>query len=96
MTVVVAAPGYPQAPVTGGTVTVAALPDGVEVLHAGTRVEGDHVVSTGGRVLSVTASGDSLADARRLAYAGVAAVTLDGGHHRTDIALAAEQGRVTA
>jgi phosphoribosylamine--glycine ligase len=43
----------------------------------------------------VTAVGTDLAQARQRAYAGVAAVGLDGAHHRTDIALAAERGEVT-
>ena len=95
LTVVVAAPGYPDAPVTGGTVTVGDLPAGVDVHHAGTSAVEGAVVSTGGRVLSVTACAGDLAAARALAYAGVAQVHLAGSHHRTDIALAAAEGRVT-
>jgi len=94
VTVVVAAEGYPAAPVTGDDVSVGALPAGVDVLHAGTRAEGGRVVSAGGRVLSVTAVGDDLAAAREQAYAGVAAVTLRGSHFRTDIAAAAVAGEV--
>jgi phosphoribosylamine--glycine ligase len=52
------------------------------------------VVAAGGRVLSVTAVAPTLAAARDKAYEGVAAVTLRGGHWRTDIALAAAEGRV--
>jgi phosphoribosylamine--glycine ligase len=94
VTVVVAAEGYPAAPLTGDTVTVGSLPEGVEVLHAGTRREGESVVSAGGRVLSVTAVAPSLAAARDNAYEGVAAVQLRGAHWRTDIALAAVGGRI--
>jgi phosphoribosylamine--glycine ligase len=94
VTVVVAAEGYPAAPVTGDSVTVGALPEGVEVLHAGTRREGDDVVSAGGRVLSVTAVAPSLAAARDQAYEGIAAVELRGAHWRTDIARAAFEGEV--
>ena len=94
MTVVVAAEGYPAAPATGDTVDVGPLPDGVTVLHAGTRADDGAVLSSGGRVLSVTAVGDDLAAARALAYEGVAAVSLRGSHWRTDIALAAERGDV--
>jgi phosphoribosylamine--glycine ligase len=64
------------------------------VLHAGTRLEGDAVVSAGGRVLSVTAVGADLPTARELAYAGVGAVELRGSHWRTDIARAAVAGQV--
>jgi len=94
VTVVVAAEGYPAAPVTGDEVSIGALPAGVDVLHAGTRAEGGRVVSAGGRVLSVTAVGDDLAAARERAYAGVAAVSLRGSHVRTDIAAAAVAGNV--
>jgi phosphoribosylamine--glycine ligase len=56
------------------------------VLHAGTRQEGDAVVSAGGRVLSVTATGEDLAEARDRAYTAVGRIRLDGAQHRTDIA----------
>ena len=74
VTVVVAAAGYPGTPRTGdviaGLATAAAVPD-VEVLHGGTRMTDDGVVSTGGRVLSITATGADLAAARESAYAAV-------------------------
>jgi phosphoribosylamine--glycine ligase len=94
VTVVVAVEGYPGAVTTGDRVEVGPLPAGVEVLHAGTRRDGDAVVSAGGRVLSVTARGQDLAAARAAAYAGVEAVSLRGGHWRTDIAAAAAAGEV--
>lgn len=56
------------------------------VLHAGTRRDGDAVVSAGGRVLSVTATGENLTQARERAYEAVARIGLDGSQHRTDIA----------
>jgi phosphoribosylamine--glycine ligase len=87
--VVVAADNYPGKPRTGDAVDglgeVAAL-DGVAVLQAGTRSEGGRVVTSGGRVLAVTAVGADVADARARAYAGVDLVRIDGSHHRTDIA----------
>ena len=89
VTVVVAAEGYPAAPVLGDEVLMGSLPDGVAVLHAGTRLDGERLVSAGGRVLSVTATGPSLQEARDRAYEGVSAVSLRGGHWRTDIARAA-------
>ena len=93
VTVVVAAPGYPERPRTGDPVTGA---DGPGVLHAGTTVGPDGVVrSSGGRVLAVTATGADLAAARQAAYERVAAVRLAGAHWRTDIALAAVEGRIT-
>jgi phosphoribosylamine--glycine ligase len=57
------------------------------VLHAGTRADGEgRVVTSGGRVLAVTAVGKDVADARAKAYDGVALLRIDGSHHRTDIA----------
>jgi phosphoribosylamine--glycine ligase len=88
--VVVAAAGYPSAPRTGDRVhglAEAEREDGVTVLHAGTVTDGDgHVVTSGGRVLAVTAVGADVAEARAKAYAGVDALRIDGSHHRTDIA----------
>lgn len=92
VTVVIAAEGYPASPRTGdpidGLAEVAAEygPD-TYVLHAGTRRDAEgRVVSAGGRVLSVTATGPDLAAARERAYGAVARVHLPGSHHRTDIA----------
>ena len=92
VTVVVAAAGYPERPRTGDPVTGA---DGEGVLHAGTALAADGtVVSSGGRVLAVTAVGPDLAAARQLAYERVAGVRLADAHWRTDIALAAVEGRI--
>jgi phosphoribosylamine--glycine ligase len=92
VTVVVAAAGYPEKPRTGDPVTGA---DGEGVLHAGTALAADgSVVSSGGRVLAVTAVGGDLAAARQTAYERVAAVRLAGAHWRTDIGLAAVEGRI--
>ncbi|MFG2882818.1 phosphoribosylamine--glycine ligase [Streptomyces sp. NPDC048297] len=96
VTVVVASHNYPDTPRTGDPITgldeVAAqdAPDAY-VLHAGTRREGDSVVSAGGRVLSVTATGENLSQARERAYRAVARIGLDGSQHRTDIAAKAAQ-----
>lgn len=92
--VVVAAAGYPGVVASGDDVVVGGVPAGVAVLHAGTRRDGDRVLSSGGRVLSVTAVGDSLEQARDLAYEGVGAVLLRGAHWRTDIALCAVRGGI--
>ncbi|MEP7091652.1 MAG: phosphoribosylamine--glycine ligase [Nocardioidaceae bacterium] len=94
--VVVAASGYPAAPRTGDPVhglAAAGAQDGVTVLHAGTRYDdADRVVTSGGRVLAVTAVGSDVADARAKAYAGIDALSITGAHHRTDIALHADRG----
>ncbi|MFF3860321.1 phosphoribosylamine--glycine ligase [Streptomyces sp. NPDC002209] len=98
VTVVIASHNYPETPRTGdpieGLAEVAAEegPDAY-VLHAGTRREGEAVVSAGGRVLSVTATGSDLAQAREKAYKAVARIRLDGSQHRTDIAAKAAEGR---
>jgi phosphoribosylamine--glycine ligase len=66
------------------------------VIHAGTARRADGaLVSAGGRVLCATATGADLATARAAAYALVDGVALAGSHHRTDVALAAAQGRIT-
>src|SRR5579883_2731055 len=58
----------------------------VKVLHAGTRRDGDRVQTDGGRVLGVTALGDTLADAKRLAYEAVACIRFRDAFYRRDIA----------
>jgi phosphoribosylamine--glycine ligase len=91
VTVVIAADGYPEHPRVGDVIGgLAEACEAADVFHAGTQAapSGD-IVSSGGRVLSVTAYGESLAEARDRAYAGVDCITLAGSHHRRDIALAA-------
>ncbi|MET9695604.1 phosphoribosylamine--glycine ligase [Streptomyces sp. NPDC006529] len=98
VTVVIASHNYPETPRTGdpieGLAEVAAedAPEAY-VLHAGTRRDGDAVVSAGGRVLSVTATGSDLAQARERAYKAVARIRLAGSQYRTDIAARAAEGR---
>jgi phosphoribosylamine--glycine ligase len=88
--VVLSAAGYPGAPRTGDRITgvaEAAALDGVSVLQAGTALDEDgRLVTSGGRVLAVTATGADVAEARRRAYDGVARIGIDGAHHRSDIA----------
>lgn len=99
VTVVIAAENYPGTPVTGDPIT--GIEDaenfpGVQVLHAGTKAGPDGVpVSAGGRVLSVVAQADSLAEARDNAYDAVEAIFLRGSHHRHDIAQKAIDGEIT-
>ena len=88
----IASNGYPESPVTGDLISgldEAGAIEGVTVLHAGTRATDAGIVSAGGRVLSVTAQGESLALARSSAYAAVDLISIDGAQHRSDIALAA-------
>jgi len=92
VTVVVAAENYPGRPRTGDVITGA---DGPGVLHAGTaRNDAGALVSAGGRVLSVVGVGADLAAARTEAYDVLSRVSLPGGHFRSDIGLAATEGRI--
>jgi phosphoribosylamine--glycine ligase len=90
LTVVLAAAGYPERPRRGDLiegldrVTPQSHPD-VVVFHAGTLADDSHVRVNGGRVLGVTALGDSLRQAQRAAYAAIGAVRFDGMQYRTDI-----------
>jgi phosphoribosylamine---glycine ligase len=86
--VVLAAAGYPDAPQVGAVITGAEADFGpdVVVFHAGTkRLPDGALVAAGGRVLNVCATGDSLAEARRRAYAAIARIDFPGGFWRTDI-----------
>ena len=85
--VVVAAPGYPDEPRKGDAITglPKASPD-CRVFHAGTRLDGKTVVTNGGRVLCVTALGDSVKVARTRAYEALEGIRFDGMQYRRDIA----------
>jgi phosphoribosylamine--glycine ligase len=83
--VVMASAGYPESSRSGDVITGVDAA-GCDVIHAGTALAGDALVTAGGRVLAVTAVGDDVADARERAYAGVAAIDFDGAQYRTDIA----------
>ncbi|WP_239380341.1 phosphoribosylamine--glycine ligase [Frankia sp. CIT1] len=89
VTVVVAAAGYPRAPRVGDPISglaAASALTGVDILHAGTRRDTDgRIVSSGGRVLCVTAIGSHLEAARGSAYEAVSRISLAGAHYRTDI-----------
>ena len=92
VTVVIASKGYPENPVTGDLIEgldAAGEVEGVTVLHAGTRATAHGIVTAGGRVLSITAQGESLAQARNRAYEAIDHISIEGAHHRSDIALAA-------
>ena len=99
VTVVMASAGYPGNVVVAkkisGLAECAKMPD-VHVFHAGTRREKGEVFSSGGRVLAVTALGDTIAAARDLAYAAVGKIDFEGCHYRRDIALAAVPANVGA
>ena len=88
--VVLAAAGYPEAPRRGAIVRgldriTPALHPGVQVFHAGTTLVNDDVAVSGGRVLCVTALGDSVRQAQKAAYAAVDEIRCDGIQYRGDI-----------
>ncbi|WP_419319008.1 phosphoribosylamine--glycine ligase [Caulobacter sp. ErkDOM-E] len=86
--VVLAAEGYPDAPVTGGRIqgADADFGAGVVVFHAGTSREFEgRLVAAGGRVLNVCALGATLLEAREAAYAALQTISLPGGFYRRDI-----------
>ena len=87
LTVVMAANGYPGAPEKGGAIggIEAAEATGARVFHAGTAENGGELVASGGRVLNVTARGDTVAEAQRNAYRAVDALDFPGGFCRRDI-----------
>lgn len=86
LTVVLAAPGYPENPRVGGRLggLEAQAANGM-IFHAGTRAENGKVASAGGRVLAVSGWGPSLEEARAASYGLLGKVKLEGGHFRRDI-----------
>ncbi len=87
VTTVLAAAGYPDAPVKGAAITIPAdLPSGVTVYHAGTRLDDDGTLRVnGGRVLNVTGVADRFSDAQRLSRDSAARIAFDGRQFRADI-----------
>jgi phosphoribosylamine--glycine ligase len=94
VTVVLAAEGYPQNPVKGDKINFAGGPERPDayVLHAGTSIRGDDLVSSGGRVLNAVGTGEDLAAARAVAYEIAEQVQMRGGWYRHDIAERAAAG----
>ncbi|MFT2752340.1 phosphoribosylamine--glycine ligase [Clavibacter sp. Sh2088] len=89
VTVVVASEGYPESPRTGRVITgleEAESVPGVSIAHAATARSDAGLVATGGRVLSVVATGAGFPEARSRVYEAVDRIGLDGSQHRTDIA----------
>jgi phosphoribosylamine--glycine ligase len=86
--VIMASGGYPRKYEKGFKISgieEAEKIEGITVFHAGTAKEGDSIVTAGGRVLGVTALGDNLDSAARLAYKGVEKISFKGAHYRKDI-----------
>ena len=91
VTLVLASAGYPASASKGDVISgLDAVPELVEVTHAGTaRADDGSIVTAGGRVLNVTALGATAAGARDAAYAAASGITFDGRQMRSDIALRA-------
>ena len=85
MTTVLAADGYPGAYRKGAPITIPPLPDGVHVFHAGTALESGRLVTSGGRVLAVTAVDRDFGRARAASREAAAAITFEGRRFRGDI-----------
>jgi phosphoribosylamine--glycine ligase len=88
--VVIASEGYPEKPIVGREIRGiedASRIIGAEVFHSGTKREGDGYVTTGGRVLGVSARGDSLSAATSRAYDAASRIKISGSHYREDIGI---------
>lgn len=85
ITVFVASGGYPGNIQKGLPIEIGPLPKGVKLFHAGTAMKDSQLVTNGGRVIAVSASGATLDEAREKAYAGAAAIIFDGANYRRDI-----------
>lgn len=83
--VVMAVPGYPDAPELGGRIEIGELPGGALVFHAGTARDNRGLVAKGGRVLNVVGTGPDLPTARARAYEAVSAIDFPGAQYRRDI-----------
>lgn len=87
ITVVISSGGYPGLYEKGKEITgLDSLPDDILVFHAGTKAEGGKLYTNGGRVLNITAQGDSLREARDRVYYVIDKVRFDGAFYRKDIA----------
>jgi phosphoribosylamine--glycine ligase len=87
VTVVLAAKGYPASPQSGDLIGDFPLVENTVIFHAGTARNEKGLVSSGGRVLTVTGTGSDLTEARDRAYRAISHISLDGSFYRTDIAL---------
>ena len=87
VTVVLAAPGYPDSPQLNGAITKIPTIADTQIFHAGTSQSGEALVSTGGRVMTITGIGEDLTQARDRAYRAISQIELSGSFYRSDIAL---------
>ena len=87
VTVVLAAQGYPESPKTGVAISSIPIIEKSQIFHAGTSDTSGTLLSTGGRVLTVTGTGAGLTEARDRAYRAISQIELEGSLYRSDIAL---------
>jgi phosphoribosylamine--glycine ligase len=92
VTVVLAAEGYPESPKVGVQVSLPAASEAF-IYHAGTTSSDGRLLSSGGRVLTVTGIGSDLSQARTQAYEAISHINLDKSFYRSDIALTASKGK---
>jgi phosphoribosylamine--glycine ligase len=96
VTTVVASPGYPDSPATGSPIDVTAVPDDVLLFHSGTASRDGDLVTSGGRVLAVTAVAGDFAGAQQRSRDGAEAVRFAGRQYRRDIGWREQQRRAGA
>jgi phosphoribosylamine--glycine ligase len=87
VTVVFAAQGYPESPKKGTAISNIPTIENTQIFHAGTSMTSNGLVSSGGRVLTVTGIGADLTEARDRAYRAISQIELEGSFYRSDIAL---------
>lgn len=83
--VILASGGYPENYAKGVPIEIGKLDDGIILFHAGTAFKDGRLVTNGGRVIGVTALGDTIEDARKKAYKNIENIKFDKMHYRTDI-----------
>lgn len=83
--VILASGGYPEKYAKGVPIEIGKLDDGIILFHAGTAFKDGELVTNGGRVIGVTALGDTIEDARKKAYKNIENIKFDNMHYRTDI-----------
>jgi phosphoribosylamine--glycine ligase len=94
VTVVLAAQGYPQSPQLGEKITAPEPQENTVIFQAGTQEKDGSLISSGGRVMTVTGIGSDLESARHRAYQQISTIGLEGSFYRSDIALVASLAQV--
>lgn len=85
LTVIMAAKGYPGTPQTGSLIHMPEAPEGVYAYHAGTRLADGKIISSGGRVLAISALGQTMEEARKKAYGFIEQIEFPKSFYRKDI-----------